>query len=627
VNRECFNELVRRLEQFAERRPSQYKLRCGALALLGYGYILAVLVVVLGLLALAVGIIVSTGRIHGGMVQLVIALVVFTGIILRSLWVSFPPPDAIPVRRADAPRIFELVDEMRRKLKTPAIHHVGLDGSFNAGVIQRPRLGWFGWHQNYLILGLSLLEALPPEQFRAVLAHELGHLSGNHGRFGSWIYRVRQSWSQLLDNLQQSGRGAWVFGWFLRWFAPQFNAYSFVLARAHEYEADRCSVELAGASHTAAALLTFEVQNRRLNDAFWPDLYKQVNANAAPPSDPYSAMALNFRAPLSPLQRDRWLREALRAETNNDDTHPSLTDRLRNLGVSASDVESRPIQTSAAEHFLGDRRAEYTTCLAQRWRKEIEPQWSERHKQAQEELAQLAALDAQTATLSLNEALQRAQLTQTHRGDDAAMPLFREILAAHPDHPIANYQLGQILLSHDDEAGIAHIERAMTLDSDATLTGCGLLFDYFNRHDRDDDAKRCRERAERYQELLALAQQERATVTPTDKFAPHGLDDEAVKQLQAQLAGYAEVRTVYLARKAVEHLPQKPFFVIVIVRACTWRETLNSAEGACAALADRIARELRLPCGDGRIFVVPKRRHKLAKALQTIPGSRIAARA
>lgn len=621
MNREQFNRLVRRLEQFAARHPSQYKLRCATLALLGYGYLLAVLVITLGLLALIVATIIHTGRLSG-LLQILFVLMVFTGMILRSLWVRFPPPEAIALSQADAPRLFELVDQMRRHLKTPPIHEIALDGSFNAGVLQRPRLGWLGWHRNHLLLGLPLMQALSPEQFRAVLAHELGHLSGNHGRFNSWIYRVRQSWDRLLDHLQRSGRGTWLFDRFLRWFAPRFNAYSFVLARTHEYEADRCSVEFAGATHAATALVATQLQSRRLTDIFWPSIYQQIRTSATPPTELFGAMAQSLRAPLPP-QHDRWRRDALRVETSNDDTHPSLSDRLRHLGLNASEIESSPLTISAAEYFLGEQLDEHIARLDQRWRAEVEPQWRERHQQAQQEQQELAALDERAARepLPLDDVFRRAQLAQAYRGDEAAIPLYREILAAQPDHPGANFQLGQCLLARDDETGLAHVERAMTQDCAATLPGCQVLCDYFQRHDRDDDANRYRQRAEQFQDLLALAQQERAVVTARDTFAPHGLDAELLRALRERLIEYAEIDTVYLARKVVEYLPQKPFFVMVVVRTRTWRDRFRGDDAARNALAECLVNKVRLPWGDGQISVVSGHRHPLVRTLRRIPHS------
>ena len=43
--------------------------------------------------------------------------------------------------------------------------------------LQLPRLGIFGWYRNYLIIGMPLMKSLTCEQFKAVLAHEFGHLA------------------------------------------------------------------------------------------------------------------------------------------------------------------------------------------------------------------------------------------------------------------------------------------------------------------------------------------------------------------------------------------------------------------------------------------------------------------
>ena len=83
--------------------------------------------------------------------------------------------------RRSPPTLFAALDGMRQQLKGPRFHHVLLVGDLNAGVIQRPRLGVFGWPSNYLLLGLPLLEALSPQEALAVVAHEYGHLACARG--------------------------------------------------------------------------------------------------------------------------------------------------------------------------------------------------------------------------------------------------------------------------------------------------------------------------------------------------------------------------------------------------------------------------------------------------------------
>ena len=105
-----------------------------------------------------------------------------------------------------------------------------------------------------MVVGLPLLRALTPDEFRAVLAHEFGHLSGKHGRFSGWIYRVRQTWIQILTQVHQDrSYASFLFEPFLNWYAPYLNAYSFVLARTQEREADAYAVDFAGKEFAAMA--------------------------------------------------------------------------------------------------------------------------------------------------------------------------------------------------------------------------------------------------------------------------------------------------------------------------------------------------------------------------------------
>jgi len=54
-----------------------------------------------------------------------------------------------------------------------------------------------------------------------------------------------QCWSRLLAVLDTTeSRGSFLFKPFLSWFAPYFNAYSFPMARANEYQADATSARL-----------------------------------------------------------------------------------------------------------------------------------------------------------------------------------------------------------------------------------------------------------------------------------------------------------------------------------------------------------------------------------------------
>src|SRR5204863_6486857 len=112
-------------------------------------------------------------------------------LIVRALWVRLPRPDGLELQPADAPELFALVEEVRAELQARHLDVVLVEDNVNASVALVPRLGVFAPYRGYLVLGLPLLELLSPAELRAVLAHELVHLSRRHGRFDAWAYRVR----------------------------------------------------------------------------------------------------------------------------------------------------------------------------------------------------------------------------------------------------------------------------------------------------------------------------------------------------------------------------------------------------------------------------------------------------
>src|SRR5262249_54354082 len=152
-----------------------------ALATLGYGY-LSVLIVGLLCLIAVFGLMLKHAPALG--VKLILLPGALLVVVLRSLWVRLEPPAGEVLRRREAPGLFTRVEQLCRRLRAPRVHRVIVTEDFNAAVTQVPRLGVLGWHRNYLLLGLPLLKCLTVEQLEAVLAHELGHLSGGHARLG-----------------------------------------------------------------------------------------------------------------------------------------------------------------------------------------------------------------------------------------------------------------------------------------------------------------------------------------------------------------------------------------------------------------------------------------------------------
>jgi Zn-dependent protease with chaperone function len=468
---EQFKALVERLDAYARIAPDAYKQRVRLLAFAGYAYLFAMLGVLLASFV-ALGYLVLAHDVYGALAaKLGFVLVVLIWSILSSLSVRVGSPQGVAIEEPNAPKLFAVIDDLRQRLRSPKLHRVLLTDDFNMGVAQVPRLGLFAGYRNYLVVGMPMLSALDVEQCRAVLAHEFGHLSGSHGKFGTWIYRIRTTWMQLLKRLHDGRHwGSFLFTWFFDRYAPYFFAYTYVLARTVEYEADRRAAEVSSPAIMAGALIACELRGRVINEKFWPGFLERHNRDEHAPSTAFMELAEVARGPL-PIDSRQWLAAALERPAEIADSHPSLGQRVAALGFSDSTARELwsdgVIEQSAADDFFEDRVGGFREQLGLHMQSVLEPEWQQRVQRREEGRRSMVELDSLRVERPLNpsELWTYAIAKADNDGDDAAIPAMEAVIAADPEHPDANLWLGQVLAEKGDEAGIAFLETASSSNS------------------------------------------------------------------------------------------------------------------------------------------------------------------
>lgn len=556
-----FEKLVSRLEIQAQNNPAGYKLRVLMLALLGNAYLGAILLLIL---ALIIGAFASLAVFKAFAVKAIIALGIFLWVVIKALWVKLPPPEGTEVHASHSPQLFSMIAELRRQLGAPQFHHVLVDDDFNAGVVQIPRFGIFGGYRNYLMIGLPLMKSLTVEQFKAVLAHEFGHLAKGHGQMSNWIYRQRRRWGRLMYALETNeSRGKFLFQSFINWFSPYFNAYSFPLARANEYEADATSARLTSPRFAAEALTNINVLGCYLEERYWPHIHRQADEHPQPGFLPYSSMGQHVGTEVDETSSQGWLDQVMSRKTTSSDTHPALADRLNAIGESPH--LAPPAPELASDRLLGDALDNIVETFDRNWRDNILPAWEEHYREAQEDKRKLAELNAKHASgaeLMPDEAFDRARLTESSGNNaDDALQQFRDLHERNREDAIACLALGARLLDKDDDSGCALIERAMQLDEDITTKGCELLRDYHWRKGREEESRTWHRRLVERIELQQAAEKERNEIRLTDKLECHQLSDDELAKLCTRLQTIPKLRKAYLVKKVVKHFAQRPCYV------------------------------------------------------------------
>jgi Zn-dependent protease with chaperone function len=520
---------------------------------------------------------------------------------LRALWLVSWDAEGIEAGPALAPRLCAAVQEIAHTVGAPRVHRILIGRSHNATALQA-RYGWMPWRRNTLVLGYPLLATLTTDQVRAVIAHELAHLTHAHGRFSGWVHRTRRMWIQLLDVLERH-RSVPAHVYFLyRFYVPRLNRHAAAVSRQHEVIADRLAAEVAGARVAAEALLAIEIGTYVLEQGYWTRFYERVEQEADIPN-PYAAMAPGIWSDVEdkPAVMNRLLAEITQAS----DTHPALGDRLRAIDQ-APRWPNAPA-ASAADEFFGPQKLDVAGMLAREWMDERGPDWRRRHDEMRQRRARLAALDEVTA-LTADQMFEYGSLLEEDSRYDAALERYRSAHAA--GHSTAGLAAGRLLLDRGDPSGIALIDAAMNANPALGEEGCEAIVDFLEDHGRQVDAHRYRMRLNREAATAKIARRERGQLSVVDRFsacADRQIDRAALARIvQAEPA----VTRAYLVTKELHHSNGTQTVLAVF-----------SKNGDVAGLTDRLHREA-VP--DGVVVVVLGRHNEqIESVLREVPGSLI----
>ncbi|MGW3936862.1 M48 family metallopeptidase [Streptomyces phaeochromogenes] len=123
----------------------------------------------------------------------------FLGVLAWTLRPRFTglPDDEPLLHRADAPALFELIDEVAAVVGTRGADTVAVNTEINASVTTYGICG-----RRLLTIGLPLWEILTPQERIALLGHELGHYSNGDTRHGLIIGNALRSlttWRYFID--------------------------------------------------------------------------------------------------------------------------------------------------------------------------------------------------------------------------------------------------------------------------------------------------------------------------------------------------------------------------------------------------------------------------------------------
>jgi Zn-dependent protease with chaperone function len=509
---------------------------------------------------------------------------------LRSLWIRRSVPEGLRVRREECPRLFEEIDLISAKLGAPPLYAVLIDASSNAGIVQYPVLGPLGWHRNYLILGYPLMALTPIEEWRALLTHELGHLSGRHGKFSAWIYRTYGTWQRLMAGNVAGGPVRWFFNFFF----PRFEKLAFETVREHEYGADRSAGGLAGVDAAASMLARAGVIPRALVEDYWYRVWDQSRYLA----DPYSLRPFTDLNVASLLEGGSvpvmpyWIREELSQPTSDEDTHPSLQDRLLALGASERLHVSWKFGSEAAAWALVPTSVAQgiQSELDRTWQQDAAEEWAKQHSEHLRRREQIDLLLAKS-----ERSLEEEQTVDYFLVADGRAA---EALARGVTHEMLPGTRGLALLDLKDEACVEFLLAAVRQDVQWAPMILRRAQAFLLDRERVSEFEELREGVARYRQKSLAAGEERRSITGEHEFIPAELNSEWIAYFQKTLPSFSMWKRVWILEKKLAHFEGvEPVFLIALELRpwYRWAYGLGSTRRAASTAIDTLQQGLALP--------------------------------
>ncbi|MBF7073425.1 M48 family metallopeptidase [Glaciecola sp. MH2013] len=555
-SRKKFTELNHQAELEFKANPEKYKRKILFLGLLGYGIIALLFVLALGTLAglvwlctfglAALIILVKT--------KLIFLIAPAAWLVLKSVWVKVSAPQGYELSRRDYPLLHEQVRQLSKELNTANIHRIIMVPELNAGIAQTPRLGIFGWQKNTLCLGLELLMTLSVEECKAVIAHEMGHLSASHSRFNNWVYRVRLIWHRIDSSLQQNDSIVTKpLRTFFAWYSLHFAGYSFALARFNEYEADAAAASVESKRALASALGLTEAMATAMEKQFWAQIWQQANTEEKAPSDIYEqlyAFILNYRQSLD----ERDLLANMNTKTSAEDTHPCLKDRLSALGFDSPIILKSDAEANAAKQFLGDNLSVLVEIYNKEWEQSVSDDWQAHHKYGKEIKAEASSIDiSDISNIGLEEAHLWLNANSQFNQGELQLATLEQLQAKFPDDNALRLHLAKHLQN-------SNIEAAETLYVDMLDDfGCrevalGELIAISEGLQKTEALEQWRTQLEAHYDHCDKLDAKWSTIDKHDSVLAPEFDAQEVAFLQSALENQKNVKAFWIAKR---ELPQE----------------------------------------------------------------------
>lgn len=587
-----YDALIAYLDKLATSEPEAYRARVHNLLRLGYFYIHGLALLLLVLLTAAVLWLFSGVAWWGKLFLLICFLAWLLYQVARSIVLRLPPPEGVRLVPKLHPLLFSDIREVRQKMQAPKFHQILFNMDINAAVTEHPRFFGLLGRSNYLMIGIPLLMLLSRDEFKAVLAHELGHISKRHSKIGRSVYLLQSTLLRLHERLSHSTRGILQnpLDGLLDKYLKVFHAHALPLRRQNEFEADRLGAEAMTAGLAARALCKITAVAHVLGLSLEEETKANITQNRHPNMSWLKFIRGKVQSNGFRAETNRWLARLQTHETEPSESHPSLKDRLQALLEKPLLLWDQP--ETAARAYFGRDHDRILEQLDQLWLQNITPRWNFQHDLQQLELQEIARLNhlrQQEEKLTIGESITIPKITESCYGSQLARASWKKFTEEFPELSHGHYHLGRILHLIRDKEAYPHLEFVAERDPFYAEHCYYMLIE---RALEENDAARVAQWKNylwNFQHAREAIFQERTTLSPSDVFHPVSIEKSVRDTLYAACVRASPIRKLFVLGKTVTYFAEWPVHVLVYQMGWGFRLDLLRQERVATYLENHAA--------------------------------------
>lgn len=284
-------------------------------------------------------------------------------------------PDGYQLHEESSPELFNLIREIAIENRQMPIGRVIVTPHFELDIVKTPVCVLPVWSRNTLVVGLPLVQMMPPNVFRAMVARKLCQHNWFRNPLLHWLHQCHGAWQQYLGYcLQHRSPVNDVLAFFYLGYAAIYRRLVEPVARLDGLSADRRTLKIINDEDIVESIEYLFVVGMYIEKIFWPRLRNFAYKNNRYDLFPFAALAKSGLESLSRLDVNQWLAEEMNRGHSPRWGVSSMATRLDALGHN----EVFPlyiISDSAAGMYIGRALPGLIEQTDSEWRTQCLPAW------------------------------------------------------------------------------------------------------------------------------------------------------------------------------------------------------------------------------------------------------------